>query len=84
MRHTDSNEVATTGVRKKRFISEREVDWEFGFPAKTLQNMRVKGTGPKYRKFGKAVRYDRRELEAYIEGLPVGGAGVPASALRSA
>ena len=82
MQHIERNDVAKTEVPKKRFISERQVDLEFGIPAKTLQNMRVKGIGPLYRKFGKAVRYECRELEAYIERLPAGG--IPASSLKSA
>ncbi len=52
--------------------------------SKTLQNWRGLGRGPIYRKFGKAVRYDVADLEAWIKGLPTGGAGVPSCAVESA
>jgi hypothetical protein len=71
-------------VASKRFITDIEVEVMYGVPRKTLQNWRVLGRGPEFRKFGDAVRYDVRALEAWIESLPRGGAGVPASAVKSA
>jgi hypothetical protein len=75
---------ASAVIAGKRFITDTEIEERYGIPRKTLQNWRVLGRGPEYRKFGDAVRYDVRALEAWIESLPSGGAGVPASALRSA
>jgi hypothetical protein len=66
----------------KRFISDVEIEGIYGIPRKTLQNWRVLGRGPIYRKFGDAVRYDVILLEAWIESLPSGGAGIPASAVK--
>lgn len=66
----------------KRFLSDSDVEALYGIPRRTLQNWRVLGRGPLYRKFGNGVRYDVRDLEAWIEGLPTGGAGVPSSAVR--
>jgi hypothetical protein len=67
----------------KRFISDLEVELLFGIPRKTLQNWRVLGRGPRYRKFGSGVRYQVVDVELWIDSLPSGGAGVPASAVRS-
>jgi hypothetical protein len=67
----------TTTIPAKRFLSDVEVEASLGIPRKTLQNWRVLGRGPIYRKFGDAVRYDVTDLEAWIQGLPTGGAGVP-------
>jgi predicted DNA-binding transcriptional regulator AlpA len=61
----------------KRFLSDVEIEASYGIARKTLQNWRVLGRGPIYRKFGDAVRYDVAELEAWIQALPTGGAGVP-------
>jgi hypothetical protein len=73
---------ATAALTGKRFISDLEVEASYGIPRKTLQNWRVLGRGPIYRKFGKSVRYDVRSLEEYFESLPSGGAGIPACLVR--
>jgi hypothetical protein len=72
--------VSTT----KRFLSDLEIEASYGIPRKTLQNWRVLGRGPIYKKFGKSVRYDVRSLEAFLDSLPSGGAGIPASLVRNA
>jgi hypothetical protein len=69
-------------VPGKRFLSEIEAESSYGIPHRTLQNWRVLGRGPLYRKFGKAVKYDVADLEAWIQGTPTGGAGVPSSAVK--
>lgn len=65
----------------KRFLSDVEIEATFGINRRTLQNWRVLGRGPLYRKFGSAVRYDLRDVEAWIETCPTGGAGVPSCAV---
>lgn len=75
---------ASDVLNGKRYISDLEVSATYSIPRKTLQNWRIMGRGPKFRKFGSSVRYNVAELERYFEGLPAGGEGVPASALRSA
>jgi hypothetical protein len=73
---------ATAALTGKRFISDLEIEILYGIPQKTLQNWRVLGRGPTYKKFGRSVRYDVRLLEKYIEDLPSGGAGIPACLVR--
>ena len=75
---------ATAVIAGKRFITDIEIGDRYGIARKTLQNWRVLGRGPEFRKFGDSVRYDVRSLEAWIESLPRGGAGVPASAVKTA
>jgi predicted DNA-binding transcriptional regulator AlpA len=79
-----TNVVATAVPAGKRFLSDIEFEFAYGVPRKTLQNMRVLGRGPAFRKFGSSVRYDVADIEAWIESLPRGGAGVPSSAVKSA
>lgn len=38
-----------------------------GVRPNTLERWRWQGVGPSYRKFGKLVRYDERDLSAYVE-----------------
>jgi len=71
--------TATTPA--KRFFSEIELEASFGIPRKTLQNWRMLGRGPRYRKFGAGVRYDIQDVELWIQNLPTGGAGVPSCAV---
>jgi hypothetical protein len=70
-----SQVAATTPA--KRFVNDAEIEATFGISRRTLQNWRVLGRGPIYRKFGSSVRYNLADLEAWIENSPTGGAGVP-------
>ena len=72
---------AHSTVPAKRFLSDIEIEASFGIPRKTLQNWRLLGRGPVYRKFGNSVRYDVADLETWIQSLPTGGAGVPSCAV---
>lgn len=54
----------------KRLLSTRETAAEFGVPEATLETMRTRGGGPSFRKFGKTVKYDRFEVEAWIAEHP--------------
>jgi hypothetical protein len=40
----------------EHFLSDIEIEASFGIPRKTLQNWRLLGRGPLYRKFGNSVR----------------------------
>jgi predicted DNA-binding transcriptional regulator AlpA len=67
----------------KRYLSDREVAEQYGLNVRTLQNWRTVGKGPKFRKFGRSTKYAVRDIETWLESLPCGGDGVPASAVRS-
>lgn len=49
-----------------------------GLSVKAVRQWRLLGKGPKYRKFGSAVRYGRPDLEAWISSQPHGGEAVTA------
>jgi predicted DNA-binding transcriptional regulator AlpA len=68
-----------TGVGK-RFLSEAEVEAEYGINRRSLQKWRLFNAGPRCRKFGTSVRYSRVELEEWISTLPcIGGRPVGAA-----
>jgi hypothetical protein len=71
-------------VGDKKYIEEGEVAHQYSITRKTLQRWRLLGIGPKYRKFGAAVRYSVHDLELWSNSVPTGGAGVPSSAVKSA
>jgi len=81
---TADQQQRTPDILTKRLITDLEIEHAYGIPRKALQNWRVLGKGPRFRKFGSGVRYKVSDVEAWIESLPSGGAGVPASAVRSA
>lgn len=49
-----------------------------GVSVATVRRWRLLNTGPRFRKFGGAVRYFREDIEAFIAGAPSGG-GVEAA-----
>jgi hypothetical protein len=75
---------ATAILAGKRFISDVEVEALYGIPRKTLQNWRILGRGPVFKKFGSACRYEVAALDKWIDSLPSGGDGIPACALKEA
>jgi helix-turn-helix protein len=77
-------ERRTTYFPPKRFLSDIEIEALYGIPRKTLQNWRILGRGPVFKKFGAACRYEVASLEAWIETLPTGGDGIPTCALKIA
>jgi predicted DNA-binding transcriptional regulator AlpA len=52
---------------EKKYITDHEGAALSGFKVQTLRNWRHRGVGPAYSKIGRAVRYDRAELIAFIE-----------------
>ncbi len=44
-----------------------------GVSVATVRRWRLTGQGPKYRKFGGAVRYFAEDIDAFIAGAPSGG-----------
>jgi excisionase family DNA binding protein len=50
-----------------RLVTERDAAELLGVSVRTLQKWRLQGNGPQFVKLGHAVRYDVKDLEAYIE-----------------
>ena len=48
------------------FLSETEAAALLGLKRTTLESWRMRGGGPEYAKLGKAVRYRRSVIEAFI------------------
>ena len=54
-------------VQATRYLRDREVARVLALSVGHLANLRNRGEGPKYHKFGKSVRYDWREVIAWAE-----------------
>jgi predicted site-specific integrase-resolvase len=54
-----------------KYLSETKAGEYLGISPKTLSRWRWAGRGPKYRKFGGAVRYATQDLVAYAESCRV-------------
>ncbi len=52
---------------KNDFLTTRQAAALIGLKKNTLEIWRIRGGGPRYIKFGRAVRYRQSDLETYIE-----------------
>jgi predicted DNA-binding transcriptional regulator AlpA len=58
----------------RRFLDRSEVAEMLGLSVKTLDGWALQGIGPRFRRLGhKAVRYERADVEAFIQKSPIGG-----------
>lgn len=53
-----------------RLVTERDASECLGVSVRTLQKWRLQGDSPRFVKLGRAVRYDGKDLEEYIESAP--------------
>jgi len=53
---------------EERWLKTREAAQRLGLAEATLANWRSIGTGPEYRRIGRAIRYDAAEIERYAVG----------------
>jgi hypothetical protein len=56
-------------VQPTRYLREIEAGKVLALSPGHLRNLRVKGQGPEFVKFGKAVRYDWRALMAWADAM---------------
>jgi len=50
-----------------RLLNTEQVASYIGLAKQTITELRVKGGGPKFCKIGRAVRYKREDLDAWID-----------------
>jgi DNA-binding transcriptional regulator YiaG len=58
------------------FHTEKFAAAYLGISVQGLRNWRKQGRGPRFRKFGKSVRYAADDLLAFVNEAPAGGAQV--------
>ncbi|ACZ30598.1 phage transcriptional regulator, AlpA [Xylanimonas cellulosilytica DSM 15894] len=63
-------------------LSIEDLSEYIGVPMKTIKDWRTKGEGPAAIKIGNHVRYDVRDVRAWIESCHEISAGVPAATGR--
>ncbi len=56
---------AREAARGSPYLSSKQAARYLGFTDRSLQNMRQRGTGPSFLRFGRQVRYHIRDLIAY-------------------
>lgn len=57
----------------KPLLNEKEVAQLLHLSIGTLRDWRWDNKGPKFRKLGRAVRYDSADVDQWINSLPTGG-----------
>ena len=58
---------AREAARGSPYLSSKEAARYLGFNYRSLQNMRQRGGGPPFVRFGRQVRYHIRDLLAYAQ-----------------
>ncbi len=66
----DENERAARAKKGSPFLNTAQAAFYIGLSLRTLEKMRLKGAGPKFRKHGRYVRYHIDELDEWSKGHP--------------
>ena len=53
-------------AKRRKLISPKEIEEEFGINRRMLQYWRQEGIGPAYTNFGRRVFYDRTNFEKFV------------------
>ncbi len=69
----DSNRRADSARRGTPFLSPEQAAHYLGLSVRTLQEHRSAGTGPRFRRHSRHVRYHIDDLDAWSKGLSDGG-----------
>ncbi|WFP65640.1 MULTISPECIES: helix-turn-helix domain-containing protein [unclassified Mesorhizobium] len=64
----DENERAARAKKGSPFLNTAQAAFYIGLSQRTLEKMRIKGYGPKFRKHGRFVRYHIDELNEWSKG----------------
>ncbi|WP_192385904.1 helix-turn-helix transcriptional regulator [Mesorhizobium silamurunense] len=64
----DENERAARAKKGSPFLNTAQAAFYIGLSQRTLEKMRLKGGGPKFRKHGRYVRYHIDELDDWSKG----------------
>ncbi|MBZ9763335.1 helix-turn-helix domain-containing protein [Mesorhizobium sp. CA8] len=64
----DENERAARAKKGSPFLNTAQAAFYIGLSQRTLEKMRIKGAGPKFRKHGRYVRYHIDELDEWSKG----------------
>ncbi|TIO74958.1 helix-turn-helix domain-containing protein [Mesorhizobium sp.] len=76
----DENERAARAKKGSPFLNTAQAAFYIGLSQRTLEKMRLKGGGPKFRKHGRYVRYHIDELDEWSKGHPQYGTPADGSA----
>ncbi|MBZ5609130.1 MAG: helix-turn-helix domain-containing protein [Acidobacteriia bacterium] len=60
-------------MERSGYMQDTEAASILGLKPNTLRKWRVLGRGPRYRKLGRAVRYSKADLDAWLSTCPGGG-----------
>ena len=66
----DENARAARAARGSPFLSPQQAAYYLGLSVRTLQMHRTEGTGPKFRRHGRRIRYHIDDLDAWGRSEP--------------
>jgi predicted DNA-binding transcriptional regulator AlpA len=70
--------ATVTSALESVFISTAQLSAWIGVSSITLNQWRARGQGPAFVRMGRTIRYDRRDVEAWLASQKIGGKSVTA------
>jgi len=68
-----SDSMATGNSTLEQLLTDHDVARLTGFSVTTVKKWRLLKRGPKYLRIGASVRYDPRDVAAWLKSRPTGG-----------
>jgi len=65
----DENARAARAIRGSPFLSPQQAAHYLGLSVRTLQEYRTAGTGPRFRRHSRHLRYHIDDLDAWSKGI---------------
>ncbi len=70
----DENERAARAARGSPFLTTQQAAFYLGLSPRTLQEYRTAGTGPRFRRHSRRIRYHIDDLDAWSKAVAEAGA----------
>ena len=71
LEETSQNMNDDTGSDSRMALTEKQVAHHLGLSVATLRAWRLRGQGPRFAKFGRAVRYMATDVDRFIQASAV-------------
>jgi hypothetical protein len=73
MDEADENERAARAGKGSPFLTSEQAAFYLGLSPRTLQDYRTAGTGPRFRRHGRRIRYHIDDLDNWSRGIAEAG-----------
>ena len=64
---------ARAATRGSPYLTAKQAAFHLGLSDRSINNMRYRGTGPRFVRIGRSIRYHIRDLEAFVRASDAKG-----------